>query len=41
MSTRYRKAQRIIKTRRFYAQVASRWLKYGCSCGYHNMRGDR
>lgn len=37
----YRKAQAIIKTRRFLSTMRRRWEKYGCSCGHHNMRGNR
>lgn len=41
MSQKYRKAQRLIQTRRWYRQVRRRWDKYGCSCGVHNMRGNK
>lgn len=38
---KYRKIQMIIKTRREKRRVVSLWNKYGCSCGHHNMRGDK
>lgn len=38
---RYRKVQRLIKTRRYYATVANRYRKNIRTCGHHNMRGDR
>ncbi|QQV92543.1 hypothetical protein SEA_PHREDRICK_207 [Streptomyces phage Phredrick] len=37
----YRKAQAIIKARREISRVRNRWRKYGCSCGKHNMRGNK
>ena len=39
--TKYRKTQAFIKARREIRRVRNRWLKYGCACGHHNMRGDR
>ncbi|UTN92426.1 hypothetical protein SEA_STIGMA_202 [Streptomyces phage Stigma] len=41
MSQRYRKAQRLIASRRYFRRVRNRWRKYGCSCGKHNMRGNK
>ncbi|WMI33808.1 hypothetical protein SEA_PATELGO_206 [Streptomyces phage Patelgo] len=41
MSQNYRKAQRILRTRRFIRRVSRRWRIYGCSCGEHNMRGNK
>ncbi len=38
---RYRKGKAIIKARREIRRVRHLWDKYGCSCGHHNMRGDR
>lgn len=38
---RYRKTQAIIKVRREIRRIRRQWEKYGCSCGRHNMRGDR
>lgn len=41
MALRYRKAQRLIASRRYSRRVRNRWRKYGCSCNNHNMRGDK
>lgn len=38
---RYRRAQAVIKARREIRRVRHLWDKYGCSCGHHNMRGDK